>query len=164
MKSWPWALAALILLVDQATKFWMVEVVRLPQRLTVPMGPFLSLTWVENPGVSMGLLRWLGEEWRWGLTAITAGIAAAVAWWLKRASAGLDRLGLGLVLGGALGNIVDRIRLGYVIDFVHLHWGAWSFPVFNVADVGISTGAALLLLGMVVPRPEAQLPQGKETR
>jgi signal peptidase II len=115
---------------------------------TVPLLPVLSLTWVENYGVSMGLLQ--AEGWmRWVLVAVTAGIALAVAGWIWRERERWELLALGLVLGGALGNIVDRVRFGYVVDFVHLHTSlrpdAWSFYVFNVADAAISGGVAVLL-------------------
>jgi signal peptidase II len=148
-----YALAALVFGLDQLTKWWIVSVVRLEQRLTVPVLPVFSLTWVENRGVSMGLLTADTEVGRWLLVALTATIAAVVAVWIRREKRLPEQLALALVLGGALGNIVDRVRLGYVIDFVHLHIGRWSFYVFNVADAAISIGVVLLLATALFERP-----------
>lgn len=141
-----YALAGAVFVLDQLTKWWIVALVRLEERVTIPVLPVLSLTWVENRGVSMGLLTTGSEAGRWLLVALTSGIAAAVAWWLRRGQPAIEQFALALVLGGALGNILDRIRLGYVIDFVHLHVGRWSFYVFNVADAAITIGVAILLL------------------
>jgi signal peptidase II len=140
-----YALAGLVFLVDQAVKYWVVAILRLEERVTVPVLPVFSLTWVENRGVSMGLLPADGELGRWLLVALTGVIAAVVAVWIRREERALEQVALALVLGGAIGNIVDRVRLGYVIDFLHLHVGHWSFYVFNVADAAITIGVVLLL-------------------
>ena len=145
-----YALAALVLVVDQLTKWWIVEVVDLREQLSIALLPFLSLTWVENRGVSMGMLQANSETGRWILIALTGLIAAVVAIWIRREKHWPEALALGLVLGGALGNIIDRIRFGYVVDFVHLHAGQWSFYVFNMADAAISVGVAILLLRAVM--------------
>lgn len=139
------AFAALVLLLDQLSKAWIVSVVRLHEELDVPVTAFFNLTWVENRGISMGLLN-LGDAGRWPITLLTVGIAVAVACWLGKERVMADGLALGAILGGALGNIADRVRLGYVIDFVHLHWAGRSFYVFNVADAAITLGVAALLL------------------
>jgi signal peptidase II len=148
-----YALAAAVFVLDQLAKYWIVAVVRLEERLTIPVLPVFSLTWVENRGVSMGLLPADGEHGRWLLVGLTGVIACVVAWWIRRETRALEQVALGLVLGGAIGNIVDRVRLGYVIDFIHLHVGTWSFYVFNVADAAISIGVALLLLRMLMDAP-----------
>lgn len=148
--AFAYALAGVVLVLDQLTKWWIVSVVRLEERVTIPILPVFSLTWVENRGVSMGLLTTGSELGRWLLVALTGGIAAAVAWWIRRGQPAIEQVALALVLGGALGNILDRIRLGYVIDFVHLHVGHWSFYVFNVADAAITIGVAMLLLRALV--------------
>ncbi|WP_448581914.1 signal peptidase II [Thermaurantiacus sp.] len=147
-----YALAALVFGLDQLTKWWIVHVVRLEERFTIPVLPIFSLTWVENRGVSMGLLTADTEVGRWLLVALTATIAAVVALWIQREKRPSEQLALALVLGGALGNIVDRVRLGYVIDFVQLHIGRWSFYVFNVADAAISVGVVLLLAAALFER------------
>jgi signal peptidase II len=150
-----YGLAGLVFIVDQLTKAWIIQVVELRDKVTVPVLPFFSLTWVENRGVSMGLFQADGEVGRWLLTALTAGIAAFVAVWLRKAQGVTEQLALALVLGGAAGNIVDRLRFGYVVDFIHLHLGRWSFYVFNVADAAITVGVVLLLARAILsPEPE----------
>ncbi|WP_448585517.1 signal peptidase II [Thermaurantiacus sp.] len=152
-----WGLAFLVLLADQLSKAWIVAAVGLKERLTIPVLPVFSLTWVENRGLSMGLFTADSAPGRWLLVALTLGIAAFVARWLRRERRAPEQVALALVLGGAIGNIIDRVRLGYVIDFIHLHLGRWSFYVFNVADAAITAGVALLLVRALAPeRREAQ--------
>ncbi|WP_194743547.1 signal peptidase II [Thermaurantiacus tibetensis] len=148
-----YALAALVFGLDQLAKWWIVAVVRLEERLTIPVLPVFSLTWVENRGVSMGLLAADSEVGRWLLVLLTVTIAVVVALWIQREKQLPEQAALALVLGGALGNIVDRVRLGFVIDFVHLHVGRWSFYVFNVADAAISVGVFVLLVTALRARP-----------
>ena len=146
MKRLGFGVAALVFLLDQLTKFWILNIVRLPERGTIEVLPFFRLTYVENIGVSMGLFNAYTDVGRWLLVAVTGAIAATVAVWITREKARTDVIALGLVLGGALGNIVDRIRFGYVVDFLHFFWGERSFWVFNVADAAITAGVLLLLL------------------
>jgi signal peptidase II len=141
-----YVLAGMVFLLDQLTKWWIIHVVELQARGSIPLLPVLSLTWVENRGVSMGLFTAGSDVARWALVVVTAAIAVGVAWWIRREAHWIEQAALGLILGGALGNIVDRIRFGYVVDFVHLHAGRWSFYVFNVADAAITIGVAVLLL------------------
>ena len=145
MKRLGFGIAALVFLLDQLTKYWILAVVRLPERGYIEVLPVFRLTYVENIGVSMGLFNAYTAVGRWFLVVVTGGIAAAVAVWISREKARADVIALGLVLGGALGNIVDRVRFGYVVDFLHFFWGEHSFWVFNVADAAISTGVLLLL-------------------
>ena len=145
MTAWPYLLAAVVFVADQLSKYWIIHTVDLQSVGTIPVLPFFSLTWVQNYGVSMGMLQAASDTGRWLLVGVTAIISIVVAVWITREKHVWDRLALGLVLGGALGNIVDRMRFGYVVDFVHLHAGQWSFYVFNVADAAISAGAAILL-------------------
>ena len=147
--------AAAIFVVDQLVKLWIIAGIGLQAKGSINLLPVLSLTWVENRGVSMGLLQADGAKERWILTAVTALIAAGVAWWMRKETNRIDILALALVLGGALGNIVDRVRFGYVVDFVHVHVGAWSFYVFNVADAAITIGVAILLLRALFERKPA---------
>jgi signal peptidase II len=153
-----YGLAALIFLIDQLVKHWIITVVELEARVTVPVLPVFSLTWVENRGVSMGMLTADTETGRWMLVGLTALISVAVAVWIRRERQWPEVLALGLVLGGALGNIVDRIRFGYVVDFIHLHAGPWSFYVFNVADAAISIGVVILLARALFGRPKSVTP------
>ncbi|MFZ4688322.1 MAG: signal peptidase II [Polymorphobacter sp.] len=145
MKRLGYSLAAIVFILDQISKYWITAIVRLPERGFIDVLPFFKLTFVGNIGVSMGLFRANSDTARWLLVAATGAIAAAVAVWIAREKQRYDALALGLVLGGALGNIVDRVRYGYVVDFLHFFWGEHSFWVFNVADAAISCGVLLLL-------------------
>nr|WP_310523666.1 signal peptidase II [Polymorphobacter sp.] len=146
MKRLGFGVALLVFVLDQLSKYWILNVVRLPERGYIEVLPFFRLTFVGNVGVSMGLFRANSDLGRWLLVAVTAVIAGAVAVWIVREKQRPDVLALGLVLGGALGNIVDRVRFGYVVDFLHFFWGERSFWVFNVADAAITAGVLLLLM------------------
>ena len=149
MKRLGYAIAAVALLLDQLTKYWVTAVLDLPSRSVVAVLPFFDLMWVGNPGVSMSLLRAQNDVQKWLLVAATLAIAAGVAWWIARERNRVDVAALGLILGGALGNIVDRARFGYVVDFIDLFWRDHHFYIFNVADAAISCGVAVLLLRSV---------------
>lgn len=147
--------AFLVFVLDQATK-WVVtyplDLINQPQG-TIGITSFFNLKWVENRGVSLGLLSADGELGRWLLVAMTAAIAIFVAVWLWREKRRDDTIALALVLGGALGNILDRSRLGYVVDFADLHFGEWRpFLVFNVGDAAITIGVLLLLVRALLMR------------
>lgn len=152
-----YGLAALIFAVDQLTKWLIIESLQLPARGLIEIVSFFDLRWVENYGVSMGFLVAGSDRERWILVAVTAIIAAGVAVWIWREKARFDVLALGLVLGGALGNITDRARFGYVADFLDLHIGEWRpFLVFNVADAAITIGVLVLVVrAFLVREPKA---------
>jgi signal peptidase II len=140
------AVAALVLFADQISKWLIISVLELPIRGLIGIVSFFDLRWVENYGVSMGFLVAGSDKERWVLVAITAAIAVGVTIWLWREKARADVVALGLVLGGAIGNIADRSRLGYVADFLDLHIGEWRpFLVFNVADAAITIGVLILV-------------------
>lgn len=145
MKRLGYGLALVVFLIDQLVKYWILEIVRLQEQGSIPLTPFFSLTFVGNVGVSMGMFQASSDIGRWGLVAVTAAIASVVAWWIAREQQRTEVLAMGLVLGGALGNIVDRIRFGYVVDFLHFYWRGASFWVFNVADAAITLGVLVLL-------------------
>jgi lipoprotein signal peptidase len=150
-------LAALILALDQATKWWILEIVRLPEVGRIEVLPFLNLTMVWNRGVTFGLLA--GEAWwhPWLLAAIALGVSAALVVWLARAPDRWTALAIGLVLGGAIGNVIDRVRFGAVADFIDLHAFGWHWYVFNVADSAIVIGVGLLLAhALLRPQPGAR--------
>ena len=116
----------------------------------VPVLPMLNLTLGFNRGVSFGLFSAEGAAGWWALVLLTLAISLLVGWLWHRARAPLDRLGYAAVLGGALGNLVDRLPDGAVTDFIDLHAAGWHFPTFNLADVAISAGVALLLLSSLL--------------
>ena len=142
-----YGLALAIVVADQLTK-WIVTVpLQLQAKAQIVLLPIFNLTWVENHGISLGLFTANSDTQRWLLVAMTAVIAIGVAYWISREEKRGDQLALALVLGGAIGNIADRSRLGYVVDFADLHFGAVRpFLVFNVADAAISIGVVILLL------------------
>ncbi len=139
------ALALAVIGADQLSKFWVVSLLGLPEIGKIELSGVFDLTYVRNAGVSFGLLHANGQIERWGLIAMSGGIACAFVWWLRSAERQLSAVALGLVIGGAVGNLIDRARLGYVVDF--LDFSGLAFPwVFNVADASITIGAALLIL------------------
>jgi signal peptidase II len=145
--------AFLVLVFDQATKWVITYPLQLQFRGTIEIFDFYDLHWVENEGVSLGLLSAEGPLGRWLLVALTAAIALFVAAWLWREKRRDDSTALALILGGALGNILDRVRLGYVVDFSDLHFGEWRpFLVFNVGDAAITIGVLLLLVRALLMR------------
>ena len=140
-------LAALIFLADQAVKWWVTGPLALRQiGDQIIINPIFNLTRTNNYGVSLGIFTARSPEMRWALVAVTAAIAVAVLVWLLRERKLGDTLPLGLVLGGALGNIRDRAMFGHVIDYADLHFGSFQpFLVFNLADAAITGGVVIIL-------------------
>ena len=140
------AIAAVVFVLDQATK-WLVDVhLGMRRGDTIDLLPFFDFTRTHNYGVSLGMFTATSQEMRWALVVVTALIAVAVFVWMLREKLLGDVLALSLVLGGALGNIVDRARLGYVLDFADFHIGDFRpFLIFNVADAAITIGVVILL-------------------
>src|SRR3954451_12905529 len=152
-RSFGLILALLVFAIDQAAKWVMTYPLQLEFRQSIELTAFYNLTFVKNEVVSLGLLSADSELGRWLLVAMTAAIAIFVALWLWREKRRDDSFALALVLGGALGNIVDRTRLGYVLDFADLHFGGWRpFLVFNVGDAAITIGVLLLLVRALLMR------------
>lgn len=146
-------IAASVFVIDQILKWVMTYPLQLRDRRVIEVLPFFDLKWVENYGVSMGFLTADGELGRWLLVALTGAISAAVFIWMWREKQRDDVIALSLVLGGALGNILDRVRLGHVVDFADLHFGEiHPFLVFNVADAAITIGVLLLLVRALFTR------------
>ena len=149
------AVALAVFFADQLTKWIVAGPLDLQQVGQIYIVPFFNLTWTENNGISLGLFNATTELGRWMLVAVTSAIAIAVAVWMGREKARWDKAALGLILGGALGNIVDRVRHGYVVDFADLHIGEFRpFLVFNVADAAISIGVVILVLRAFLVRSE----------
>jgi signal peptidase II len=139
-------LASLVFIADQIVKYAMLGPLQLKSRGVIHIISFFDLRYAENRGVSMSFLTADNDGERWALVALTAVIAAGVAVWMWREKLRGDVLALSLVLGGALGNIVDRVRYGYVVDYADLHIGACRpFYIFNLADACISMGVLILL-------------------
>jgi signal peptidase II len=146
------SLALLALLVDQAHKAWMLGPYAIEARGRVAVTPFLDLVMVWNTGVSYGLLAEEHALWRWVLVLVGLGGAVLFGYWLWQTRRILPALALGLVIGGALSNVIDRLVHGAVADFFLLHAGRFEWYVFNLADVWIVAGAAGLLLTWATER------------
>lgn len=148
---WFW-LTALVVALDQLSKFAAIRWLILNQEW--PVLPGFSLTLVYNTGAAFSFLRDAGGWQRYLLSALAVVISTVLVCWLARLPAGRRRLAaaLALVIGGAVGNLWDRLHYGYVIDFLHVYYDKWSWPVFNLADSAITLGACLLLIDAAVRR------------
>jgi lipoprotein signal peptidase len=143
------ALVALaVFAADQGSKYWVLHVLHLPQRIDVPVMPHLDLTMVWNRGITFGLLTGHRPWDAVVLAAVALVIVAALARWLWRAVGLRQAVAIGAITGGAMGNVLDRLRHGAVVDFIRVHAFGWSWYVFNLGDAAIVCGvAALVLLG-----------------
>ncbi len=156
-RSLGFTVALAVFALDQLTKWIVTGPLRLQEAAQIRLLPIFNLTWVENYGISLGLFNAQTAVGRWMLVGVTAAIAVGVAVWIGREKLRGDQIALGMVLGGALGNILDRVRHGYVVDFADLHFGEFRpFLIFNVGDAAISIGVAILLLRafLVKDRPK----------
>ena len=156
------AVAAMTCALDQATKLWLIFGFELGRKGAVAIGPFVDFVLTWNTGISYGWFRQEGPFGQWVLLALKAVAVALLLIWLARASSRLSALALGLILGGALGNALDRLLYGAVADFVLLHvntpWGPFHWYVFNLADVAIVAGVAGLLYESLVGERAAKAP------
>jgi signal peptidase II len=147
-------LAGTIVVLDQITKALVLE--RLSLGVPVPIVEgLLSLTLVLNPGLAFGLLGGVPSAWRWvvaALSLVALAVLARVGLRVLPDGGWAGRLAIGLIFGGAVGNLVDRARFGAVVDFVDVYWRGWHWPAFNVADSAISVGVALLALRLLNDR------------
>jgi signal peptidase II len=144
--GWRWLwLTALFVVVDQLTKLWIVGSVT----HDIYVLPVLNIIHTVNEGAAWSMFANWGGSQRWLLSALAIGVSIAILIWLRRMPLAGHRLlagGLVLILSGAIGNVIDRLRLGHVIDFIQVHWAGWFFPSFNVADSAITAGAVLLIV------------------
>ena len=152
--QWYW-LAGVVLILDQCSK-WIADSLLGPHEV-IPLLPFLALRKAYNPGAAFSFLSDASGWQRWlfvGLALLVIGVLVA---WLRRLPRGQVRmaLALALILGGAAGNLIDRVIYGHVIDFIDLYYGVWHWPTFNIADSAITVGAVLLLLDAFLGRREA---------
>ncbi|MFQ5608885.1 MAG: signal peptidase II [Woeseiaceae bacterium] len=141
------SLALIVVIVDQATKWAIVQWVPLYGK--VPINGFINLTHQQNFGAAFSFLADQPGWQRWFFVALATGVSAFIATWIWRIRENgpvVLMAGLALVLGGAFGNLGDRVRLGYVTDFIQVWFGNWAFPSFNIADAAISVGAAFLII------------------
>ena len=144
--------AVLVLAADQASKWAMLSVLDLPQRGVITLAPELNLAMVWNRGVTFGLLTGFGT---WGhllLAALAICVVIALGVWLRRAETPMAATALGAIAGGAIGNVIDRLRFGAVVDFIDAHLGNWHWYVFNVADAAIVCGVIALVIDSQWPR------------
>ena len=154
-RSLGFAVALAVFALDQAMKWWVTGPLALREVGQIVLLPIFNFTYTENNGISLGLLNATNPVGRWMLVGLTGAIAVGVAYWIGKEKNRLDQVALGMVLGGALGNILDRVRFGYVVDFADLHFGTFRpFLVFNVGDAAISIGVVILLLRAFLTRKE----------
>jgi signal peptidase II len=144
---------ALVLLgLDQLTKWVVLALLDLPAR-PIAVTPFFNLVMVWNRGVSFGMLDTLGGVAPWLLSGLALAVVIGLLFWLRQSEHAMMAIGLGLVIGGALGNVIDRVRYGAVVDFLDFHLAGWHWPAFNLADAGICVGAGLIVVdGLLAPR------------
>jgi signal peptidase II len=153
--KWLW-LSLLVILLDQITKIWINSTLTLNQPVNIL--PFFDFRLLYNPGAAWSILATAGEWKRWFLSGLAIIISGIIVVWLSRLNLQQRWLAcaLALVLGGALGNVIDRIMYGYVIDFIDIYYQAWHWPAFNIADSAISVGAVMLLIDALRGYPEEE--------
>ena len=146
-RAFGFSIALAIFALDQLAKWFVSGPLHLEALGQITLLPVFNLTWTENNGISLGLLNAETAVGRWTLVVLTSAIAIGVAVWIGREKRRWDQAALGMILGGALGNILDRARHGFVVDFADLHFGTFRpFLVFNVGDAAISIGVVILLV------------------
>jgi signal peptidase II len=153
-RSWGLAVAIAGLAIDQAHKAWMLGPYAIEEKGRVALTPYMDVVMVWNRGVSYGLLTQSGEFGRWLLVVFGILGSCLFGWWLFTTQRLLSALSLGLVIGGAASNVIDRLLYGAVADFFLFHVGGFEWYVFNLADVWIVAGVAGLLLAWATERPE----------
>jgi len=153
------AIAAAVFMIDQTTKAWAIRRLRFDGDWSV-IRNFLNLSYAQNSGVAFSMFDEQGDPGRWGLSVVAAVAGILVLYFFWRTPRSDDRIlgSLALLLAGIAGNVTDRLRLGFVIDFIDVQFGSWHYPTFNVADAAICVGAGLLILDVFLSkRKEARL-------
>jgi signal peptidase II len=147
-------IAVIVLVADQLTKWWILSVMmpRPPVEQFIPVLPFFDIVLVWNRGVSFGFFNNDSRLNAVLFSLLAAAIVVGLLVWLRRAKDPLIVAGIGLVIGGAIGNVIDRLVHRAVVDFLHFHVGGWHWPAFNVADTAICVGVAALVLDGLLPR------------
>ncbi|MDH5489748.1 MAG: signal peptidase II [Rhodospirillaceae bacterium] len=146
-------IALIVFILDQLSKWWMLTEV-MPVPTVMRITSFFNLVIAYNRGISFGMFGASSDMGSWVLIAIAVVIVAFLLNWLMKGESLLSVLATGLIIGGALGNVADRIRFGAVVDFLDFHIGSSHWPAFNVADTAITLGAAALILEALKPEPE----------
>ena len=143
--GWLW-LSLVVLALDQVTKY--LASAKLVLHQPIEILPMLNLTLMHNYGAAFSFLSDHSGWQRWFLTAVALVVSVVIVFWMRRLPPGekLTAIGLALILGGALGNVWDRIQLGYVVDFIDVYYQSWHWPAFNIADSAITVGAVLLII------------------
>ncbi len=157
---WMW-LSIFVVAADQLTKWIVTNQLELYEVL--PLGSMLELTRLHNTGAAFSLLAQAGGWQRWFFVGLAGAISLAIVWWLYTLPArGYPWLtiGLAMILGGAIGNGIDRLALGHVVDFLHFHWQDWWYPAFNVADIAITSGAIMLVIDALKHTRRTKAPPG----
>ncbi len=144
--------SVVLILLDQVSKAWLIDVMAARDFVPLAMTPFFNLVMVWNPGVSFGLFGGDPAETRWILAAVNGVVSVFLFLWMRRAEGPWQRYALAAVIGGAIGNAIDRLHYGQVADFFDFHVAGWHWPAFNVADIAISCGVAILLLDSLFGR------------
>ncbi len=151
-----------VFLIDQTTKAWAIRRLRFGGDISI-IPNFLNFAYAQNTGVAFSFLDNNGDAGRWGLSAVAIVAAILVLYYFWRVPRSHDRLlgALALLLAGILGNVTDRLRLGFVVDFIDVQFGNWHYPTFNVADMAICIGAGLLILDMFFSRKDDKTDEAK---
>ncbi len=147
-------IALAVLIADQISKAAILDLMQPPRSIEIL--PVFNIVLAMNRGVSFSLFASHGEWTPYILTGVALAMVAGLLWWLRTAETTLTRVAIGLVVGGALGNVIDRVRYGAVVDFLDVHVGASHWPAFNVADSAITIGAILLMLDALFSRPQSR--------
>jgi len=153
MLKWLW-LSALIIVLDQASKWVMSSWLSLYE--TVAVIPFFNLTMAHNTGAAFSFLSQAGGWQRWFFVGLALAVSLGLLIWLKKiAKTNLEAMSVSLILGGAIGNVIDRVYFGYVIDFLDVYYGSYHWPAFNIADSAIVIGAIILVIDSFTAKPES---------
>jgi signal peptidase II len=145
---WLW-LSVVVIVLDQATKAWIIAHLELYQ--TMLLAPFLEIMRTHNTGAAFSFLANATGWQRWMFIGLGLAVSIAVPWWLRKENPhALIAVALSLIVGGAIGNVIDRVWHGHVIDFIHFHYLSFEFPAFNIADSSITCGAILILLDVLL--------------
>jgi signal peptidase II len=156
MLAWLW-LSAVVIMLDQLSKRLVDTSMQLYQ--SIELIPFFQLTYLRNQGAAFSFLSQAGGWQRWFFVGLAVTASGLICYWLKRLEKHQrwEAAAWALILGGALGNLIDRVLYGYVIDFLDVYYGEWHWPAFNVADSAITVGVAMLLIDSFWPRRESAL-------